>query len=171
MKEGENNLEHIWAALTEEDIIAAYDRGEEVSVALAANGVCVGGTERWERGNKEMGTYRMTCVGYEAEFVDVLVRNVPAWVIFDREMKAKRRALKGKGKGKGRGTQNRGKGAGSKRKPIEIESDADLEEDEGAKVEVKIGSDDSYHPSTGFAGPSTGRPRRAAGMNKRQRTS
>ena len=42
----------------------------------------------------------MTCVGYEAEFVDVLVRNVPRWVIFDKELKAKRRALKARGKGK-----------------------------------------------------------------------
>ena len=110
----------------------------------------------------------MTCVGYEAEFVHVLVRNVPAWTIFDKERKAKRRESKGKGKVKRRGTQ-KGKGAGSKRKPIKIESDSDLEEDQNAKVEGNAGSDDSHRPSTSFAAPSVGQPRRAAAVNKRQR--
>ena len=42
----------------------------------------------------------MTCIGYDAEFVDVLVRNMPAWVIFDKEMKVKRREAKAKRKAK-----------------------------------------------------------------------
>ncbi len=37
MKEGTKNLEHIWANLTEEDVMAAYDRGEEVSVTFPMN--------------------------------------------------------------------------------------------------------------------------------------
>ncbi|KAI1792605.1 hypothetical protein LXA43DRAFT_1131719 [Ganoderma leucocontextum] len=147
MKEGEEAIKHIWTNLTEEDIIAAYDRGEE-----------------------EMGTYRMTCIGYEAEFVDVLVRNAPAWLERGKHKKAKRSESKGKGKGKGK---QKGKGTGSKRKPIEIESDLESEEDVDVKMEVKApGSDDSYQAgSAGLAGSSTGRPRRAAAMFKRQRTS
>ncbi len=115
----------------------------------------------------------MTC----AEFVEVLVRNVPAWVIFDKEMKAKRAEKKGKGGGKGKQAR-KGKGTGSKRKPIEIESESEEDEDEGedgdgdVKMEIKAGSDDSYQgASAEVPRSSTGRPRRAAAMVKRQRTS
>ncbi|KAM5530160.1 hypothetical protein V8D89_016162 [Ganoderma adspersum] len=150
MRRGEANLERIYASLTEEDIMGTYDRGEE-----------------------EMGTYRMTCIGYEAEFVDVLVRNMPAWIVFDKEVKAKRGEAKGKGKQARKG-KGKGPGTGSKRKPIEIDSESDSEEDGGddVEMEVKAGSDDSYQGMpVDLPRSSTGRPRRAAAMVKRQRTS
>ena len=40
LEEGKKNIKHIWATLTLEDIIAAYDRGEEVSVVLVMNNLC-----------------------------------------------------------------------------------------------------------------------------------
>ena len=118
----------------------------------------------------------MTCIGYEAEFVDVLVRNMPAWIVFDKEVKAKRREAKAKRKGKqtrkekGKG---KGPGTGSKRKPIEIDSESDSEEDGDVKLEVRAGSDDSYQGMLeDLPRSSSSRPRRAAAMVvKRQRTS
>ena len=121
----------------------------------------------------------MTCIGYEAEFVDVLVRNMPAWVTFDKEMKAKRREAKAKRKAKAKvgakGNQPRqAKGTGSKRRPIDINSESESEEDGDGdvKMEVWAGSDDSYQGMPqDLPRYSTGRPRRAAAMVKRQRTS
>ena len=122
----------------------------------------------------------MTCVGYDADFIEVLVRNVPRWVkpekqkAVEKERQEKlglgprtkagsRSQPKGKGNGKGKGT-------GSKRKPIEIESDSESEGGD-VKMELKLGSDDSHAGAVrDLAGSLASRPRRAAAMVKRQRT-
>ena len=125
-----------------------------------------------------MGTYWMTCVGYDAEFIEVLVRNVSRWIELEKQkaVEKERREKLGpgprkkagsRGQPKGRG---KGKGTGTKRKPIEIEPDSEPE-DGDVKMELKLGSDDSYEGmSVDLAGPLAGRPRRAAAMVKRQRT-
>ncbi|KAI0751876.1 hypothetical protein C8Q80DRAFT_604142 [Daedaleopsis nitida] len=70
-------IKDIRNAMTEEDIAAAYDRGEE-----------------------EIGTYKMTCVGYDEEFVRVLERNADAYVAPAQKSKApqKGKAVEGKRK-------------------------------------------------------------------------
>ncbi|TBU48768.1 hypothetical protein BD309DRAFT_997395 [Dichomitus squalens] len=122
-------LKHIRANLTEEDISGAFDRGEE-----------------------EIGTYRMRCVGYDAEFIDTLTE-------IQDQIKA--------GKLKGRAH-----GSGSKRKTTEVDS----ESEEDVEAHLKDESEDYNGPDSIIApAPSTstatGRPKRAAAMVKRQRTS
>ena len=121
-----------------------------------------------------MGTYRMTCVGYEAEFIQVLVRNAPRWAELEKEkqlVKQRRKRLEEANVGaQGRSKKKeRAPGTGSKRKPIEIESGS---KDEDGIVEIKVGSDDSYEGMlANLPRSSASRPRRAAAMVKRQRKS
>ncbi|KAI0686135.1 hypothetical protein C8Q76DRAFT_761790 [Earliella scabrosa] len=55
-KNAESNFKQIRGSLTEDDIIQAFDDGVE-----------------------EMGTYRMTCVEYDEDFVRILARNADRW--------------------------------------------------------------------------------------------
>ncbi|TFK85872.1 hypothetical protein K466DRAFT_493914, partial [Polyporus arcularius HHB13444] len=73
--------------VTLQDMIAAYDQGEE-----------------------EIGTYKMTCVGYDEEFVRILERNAQHYKVPLTNDK------KGTGKGTGEGAR---KGTRSKRKQTE----------------------------------------------------
>ena len=118
---------------------------------------------------QEMGTYRMTCVGHDTEFIEVLAHNQRAW-----EEKRKNGELD-KPTRKRKVRKQKEKGTGSRRKPIEIDSEEDEEDAVGVKREIKVDSDDSYQATAmaGLAGSATGirRPKRAAAMVKRQRTS
>lgn len=109
-----------------------------------------------------MGTYTMTCVGYDTEFLRVLERNAHGWA---PPLPKKKTRLQD--------TATISKGRGSKRKPIELGSDdelqpghkqdgAKLDEDEG-EVErmVSVSEEDLLAP-----GPGEKRVRR-----KRARTS
>ncbi|RPD55119.1 hypothetical protein L227DRAFT_313929 [Lentinus tigrinus ALCF2SS1-6] len=114
----ESKQNEIKATVTEEDINAAFDRGEE-----------------------EMGVYTMTCVGYDEEFIRLLVRNLHRW---DPPAPKTKQDASGAEKRQSR------KGMGSKRKPISVESETEEsdksadepwigeEEDEDVKVPVSV---------------------------------
>ena len=73
------------------------------------------------RVRQEIGTYTMTCVGYDADFIRVLARNAPAWASH-KEQQASRATSRGK--------QARKKGTGSKRKPIHVDSGTESHPDD-----------------------------------------
>ncbi|KAI0640596.1 hypothetical protein C8Q79DRAFT_445861 [Trametes meyenii] len=85
-EEGMVRIKEIRASLTEEEIMAAFDCGEEI-----------------------MTTQTLTCIGYDKEFIQVLVRNANLFVPPERKAK---------------------KGTGSKRKPIEAHSDTESNQSE-----------------------------------------
>ncbi|KAI0666104.1 hypothetical protein C8Q78DRAFT_1083349 [Trametes maxima] len=80
-EEGLVRIKEIRASLTEDELMAAFDCGEEI-----------------------MTTQTLTCIGYDKEFIQTLVRNADRFVPPERNAK---------------------KGAGSKRKPIEVHSDTE----------------------------------------------
>ncbi len=98
--------------VTLQDMIAAYDQGEEVSVLsemllrCSVHAQCL-------RISQEIGTYKMTCVGYDEEFVRILERN--AQLYKSPLTTAKKGTGKGTEKGKGKGTR-------LKRKTTKLES-------------------------------------------------
>ncbi|TFK78323.1 hypothetical protein K466DRAFT_657153 [Polyporus arcularius HHB13444] len=112
----EPNMKEIQASITEEDINGAFDRGEE-----------------------EMGVYTMTCVGYDAEFIRLLGRNLHLW---------NPPALTKKKQGAAPGRVQRpktGKGTGSaKRKPAEVQSDGEHSDGRAEEPGALEGNGDRY---------------------------
>ncbi|KAI0737878.1 hypothetical protein C8Q80DRAFT_1114434, partial [Daedaleopsis nitida] len=93
-EEAKADIVRIRAELTEDDILAAYDLGQE-----------------------EIGTYKMTCVDYDAEFVRVLERNAHMYI------------PKGHSNEAADTSAERRKGRGQKRKANEVDSNADADQD------------------------------------------
>ncbi|RDX48546.1 hypothetical protein OH76DRAFT_1440196 [Lentinus brumalis] len=112
----EPNMKEIQASITEEDINGAFDRGEE-----------------------EMGVYTMTCVGYDAEFIRLLGRNLHLW-----NPPAPTKKKQGAAPGRVQEPKT-GKGTGSaKRKPAEVQSDGEHSDGRAEEPGALEGNGDRY---------------------------
>lgn len=103
----------IKASINEEDILGAFDRGEEVSSEHYHS------RPVWKIliAFQEMGVYTMTCVGYDEEFIRFLVRNVHRWDPPTRKSKQDTAPKRVKAKTK--------QGTGSKRRPLVVDSESE----------------------------------------------
>ncbi len=127
-------MKEIQASITEEDINGAFDRGEEVSSASYAQYA-----RKILTALEEMGVYRMTCVGYDAEFIRLLGRDLHLWnppaLTKKKHSAAPGRVQKPKA----------GKGTGSaKRKPAEVQSDGEHSDGRAEEPGALEGNGDRY---------------------------
>lgn len=144
-KDAEARIEEIRSTMTEEDVMSAFDDGDEVPRKATSH------DDTLLRSFQVLWTYKMTCVGYDEEFVRCLARNADSFV---PKPKKPKKSTKDNQEEKAKE-----KGAGSKRKPIELPSDLDNDAEEDPEAR-NVGSEPgSILPTRRSSRPRTKRVR------------
>ncbi|KAM5530167.1 hypothetical protein V8D89_016169 [Ganoderma adspersum] len=103
MEDAEGQVKQIRTTMSEEDIMGPYDRGEE-----------------------EIGTFRMMCTGYDAEFLSVLQRNAHSFVPpLPKHKKSRSRQQKKEGETSTRGKKRKAGSTINAKYSAEAKSESD----------------------------------------------
>ncbi len=129
--------------MTEEDIMSAFDAGDEVHSKVTNHDDILTRSDF-----QVMWTYTMTCVGYDEEFVHCLARNADRFI--PKEKKSKKST---------KDNQKEKKGTGSKRKIIALTSDSDNDGEDDSEIRDAGSESGSVMPTRRSSRPRTKRVR------------